>query len=202
MFRIGGIRLRPLERNDLALVHELENDEQGTFYARGMPLNFKTMDEVVQEYEEDIKKNIRRRFVVEPEDGKSMGIASVYDNPGTIKRAGIGLFLKKEYWNSGIGKIATLGLLEMLFIFSNYERVEAWSAEYNKRAHKVLMANGLVLEGKLRKAIYVSGRYYDWYIFGELREEYMEKREGLLKGILNKNYEEYLRSIQFFDPHF
>lgn len=201
MFRIGGIRLRPLERNDLALVHELENDEQGTFYARGMPLNFKTMDEVVQEYEEDLKKNIRRRFVVESEDGKSMGIASVYDNPGTIKRAGIGLFLNKEYWNSGIGKIATLGLLEMLFIFSNYERVEAWSAEYNKRAHKVLMDNGLVLEGKLRKAIYVSGRYYDWYIFGELREEYMEKREGLLKGILDKNYEEYLRSIQFFDPH-
>lgn len=200
MFRIGGIRLRPLERNDLALVHELENDEQGTFYARGMPLNFKTMDEVVQEYEEDLKKNIRRRFVVESEDGKSMGIASVYDNPGTMKRAGIGLFLKKEYWNSGIGKIATLGLLEMLFLFSNYERVEAWSAEYNKRAHKVLMNNGLVLEGRLRKAIYVSGRYYDWYIFGELREEYMEKREGLLKSILDKNYEEYLRSIHFFDP--
>lgn len=200
MFRIGGIRLRPLERNDLALVHELENDEQGTFYARGMPLNFKTMDEVVQEYEEDLKKNIRRRFVVESEDEKSMGIASVYDNPGTMKRAGIGLFLKKEYWNSGIGKIATLGLLEMLFLFSNYERVEAWSAEYNKRAHKVLMNNGLVLEGRLRKAIYVSGRYYDWYIFGELREEYMEKREGLLKSILDKNYEEYLRSIHFFDP--
>lgn len=200
MFSIGNIRLRPLERNDLSLVHELENDEHGTFYARGLPLNFKTMDEIILEYEEDLKKGLRKRFVVETKDGKSTGIASIYENPGPMKRAGIGLFLKKEYWNSGIGKIATLALLEMLFYFSNYDRVEAWSAEYNKRAHRVLIDNGMALEGKLRKALFVTGKYYDWYIFGELKNEYFEKREEILKRILNKYYEEYLGNISSFSP--
>jgi len=200
MFSIGNIKLRPLERTDLTLVHELENDELGTFYARGLPLNFKNMDEIIQEYEEDLKKNLRRRFVVESTDGKQIGIASIYENPGLMKRAGIGLFLKKEYWNSGIGKIATLALMEMLFYFSNYERVEAWSAEYNIRAHKVLMDNGMVLEGKLRKSLFISGRYYDWYIFGELKDEYLSKREAIIKKILNKNYEEYLKNLSFFNP--
>jgi len=158
------------------------------------------MDEIIQEYEEDLKKNLRRRFVVESTDGKQIGIASIYENPGLMKRAGIGLFLKKEYWNSGIGKIATLALMEMLFYFSNYERVEAWSAEYNIRAHKVLMDNGMVLEGKLRKSLFISGRYYDWYIFGELKDEYLSKREAIIKKILNKNYEEYLKNLSFFNP--
>ncbi|MGC8663371.1 MAG: GNAT family N-acetyltransferase [Thermoplasmata archaeon] len=200
MFRIANLRLRPLERNDLTLVHELENDEQGTLYARGLPLNFKTMDEVIQEYEEDMKKNLRRRFTVETADGKAIGVASIYENPGPMKRAGIGLFLKREYWNSGIGKIVTLALMEMLFYFSNYERVEAWSAEFNKRAHKVLMDNGMVLEGKIRKSLFVSGKYYDWYIFGELKNEYLENREKILKKILDKYYDDYIVNISSLAP--
>lgn len=202
MFRIGGLLLRPLERADLQLVQELEGDEYGTFYSRGQPINFKTMDEIIQEYEEDIKKSLRKRLVVENSDRIVLGFASIYENPGAMKRAGIGLFLKKDYWNSGAGKVVTLGLLEILFYFLNYERVEAWSAEYNKRAHKVLMDNGMLLEGKVRKALYVMGKYYDWYIFGELKDEYMSKRENILKNVLDKRYDEYIKYISFFRPEF
>jgi len=79
-------------------------------------------------------------------------------------------------------------------------RDRAWSAEYNIRAHKVLIDNGMVLEGKLRKSLFISGRYYDWYIFGELKDEYLSKREAIIKKILNKNYEEYLKNLSFFNP--
>ncbi len=200
MYEAGKIRLRPLERSDLSLVHELENDQYVTFYSRGIVINFKNMDEIIKEYEEDLKGN-RKRFVVEEIDNrKSVGIASIYDNPGPIKRAGIGLYTKKEYWNSGFGKVATFILLEMLFYFLDYERVEAWSAEYNKRAHKVLMDNGLILEGKVRRGLKVAGKYYDWYLFGILREEYFEKRIDIINKILGEYAKDYLEKLKLFSP--
>lgn len=197
MFSIGEITLRPLERGDLSLVHQLENDFLGTYFSRGMPINFRSMDEVINEYEEDIKKGQRRRLVV-IYNGNEVGIASIYENPGPMKRAGIGLYLKRDYWNSGLGKLATLALLEILFYFQGYERVEAWSASYNKRAHKTLEANGFILEGRLRKSLLVAGNYYDWYIFGILREEYMEKRDEILRRILNEKYNEYIKNMSIF----
>ncbi|MBD6956000.1 MAG: GNAT family N-acetyltransferase [Thermoplasmatales archaeon] len=197
MFRIADIKFKPLEREDLKLVHELENDFLGTYFSRGMPLTFKSMDEVVNEYEEDIKKGQRRRMVVLYKDDRA-GIASIYENPGPMKRAGIGLYLKRDYWNSGIGKVATLGLLEMLFYFLSYERVEAWSASYNRRAHRTLEENGFILEGKLRKSLMFAGVYYDWYIFGLIRDEYMEKRDEILRKILKERYEEYINSMSIF----
>ncbi len=196
MFKIGPVTLRPLEREDLSLVHELENDFLGTYYSRGMPINFRSMEEVVNEFEEDIKKGQRRRLVVVYNE-KNAGIASIYENPGPMKRAGIGLYLKREYWNSGLGKISTLGLLEILFYFLGYERVEAWSASYNKRAHKTLEENGLLLEGKLRNSVMVAGKYYDWYIFGILRQEYMERREERLRKILGDYFEDYVKNVSF-----
>lgn len=197
MFTIGGITLRPLEKSDLSLVHELENDFLVTYFSRGMPVNFRSMDEVLNEYEEDLRKGQRRRMVV-IYNGKEAGIASIYENPGPLRRAGIGLYLKREFWNSGIGKVATLALLEILFYFLGYERVEAWSASYNRRAHRTLEANGLVLEGKLRKSLIVAGVYHDWYIYGILKEEYMEKRDEILRKILKDKYEDYIENLSIF----
>ncbi len=200
MYEAGKIRLRPLERSDLQLVHELENDQFGTFYSRGIVINFKNMDEVIKEYEEDLKGHRKRFIVEEVENKRSVGIASIYDNPGPLKRAGIGLYTKKEYWNSGFGKVATFILLEILFYFLDYEKVEAWSAEYNKRAHKVLMENGLIVEGRIRRGLKVAGKYYDWLIFGILKEEYFEKRNEIIKKVLRDSGNEYLEKLKTFNP--
>lgn len=196
MFRMGEILLRPLERDDLKLVHELENDFLGTYYSRGMPINFKSMDEVIKEFEEDLQRGQRRRLIVVYKE-KNVGISSIYENPGPLKRAGIGLYLKREYWNSGIGKISTLAMLEILFYFLGYERVEAWSASYNERAHKTLIDNGFQLEGRLRKSLLIANSYYDWFIFGILREEYMERRDEILRKILKDKYDDYVKNVSF-----
>jgi RimJ/RimL family protein N-acetyltransferase len=45
------------------------------------------------------------------------------------------------------------------------ERCEAWSVEYNHRAHKAVEACGFKRGGVVRRAAFVNGRKWDGYHF-------------------------------------
>jgi len=81
----------------------------------------------------------------------------------------------------------------MSFIQLNVERCEAWSVEYNRRAHRVLESCGFKRGGTLRQNIYVNGRKWDGYHFDILRDEYLALRMKLLKKALVGKVGEYLK---------
>lgn len=194
MFEIGRIRFRPFSREDLSLMEKWENSAQVTLYARCDPLVFKNFEDIERDYEELQKDEDKHRFVIEMiEDEKTIGIATYEDHSNSVRNANVGTYVgNQEYWNKGIGKEITLGLCEILFFHKNYDRLSAWSSAINKRAHKVLEKLGFKMMGKSRKSGYLFGKRIDWYMFDLLREEYMEKRENHLEGIL-EDKEVYLR---------
>jgi hypothetical protein len=71
------------------------------------------------------------------------------------------------------------------------ERCEAWSVEYNHRAHKALEACGFKKGGVMRQAAFVNGRKWDGFHFDILRDEYLKIRTDLLKQTLRDKTEEY-----------
>ncbi len=197
MFEIGNLIFRKVEREDLKLLHEWENDFELMLYSRGKPQNMKSYDEVVKEYEENMKDDKKMHFVVEMNGKGKIGTASIRIKDWSIvKSADIGTYLSKEYWNKGLGKIITIGLLELSFYFYNMERGEACSIEYNKRAHKVLEDCGFKRCAILRKTAYVMGKKWDWYCFDILREEYEEIRENLIRKYLSENASDYLKKLK------
>jgi len=196
MFEFGNVRFRPIEREDLKLLHEWENDFETIMYSRNRPMNFVSMAQLEKQYEEWMKDERETRFIIELADSKeAIGIARIerYDWAG-VKTADVGTYIgKKELWGKGLGKQITVALLEMCFNQLNMERCEASSVEYNPRAHKALEACGFKKVGVARQSAFVNGRKWDRFHFDILREEYLKMQMELLKRTLGDGLEKYLK---------
>lgn len=196
MFEFGNIWLRPTEREDLKLLHEWENDFELIMYSRSKPINFVNMAQLERQYEEWVKDEKELHFIVELADSKEViGIARMrLGEWGNVKSADVGTYIgKKNLQGKGLGRQITVALLEMAFNQLNIERCEAWSVEYNNRAHKALESCGFKKVGIVRDAAFVNGRKWDGFHFDILRDEYLLLRKDLLKQTLGDKLEEYLK---------
>ena len=196
MFEFGKLRFRPIEREDLKLLHEWENDFELIMYSRSKPMNFVNMTQLEKQYEEWAKDEKQLHFIVELINSKeAIGIARIQRQEwGNVRTADIGTYIgKKELWGKGLGRQITVALLEMSFNQLNVERCEAWSVEYNHRAHKALEACGFKKGGIVRHAAFVNGRKWDGLHYDILRDEYLNIRMDQLEQTLGNKLEEYLK---------
>ena len=199
IFEFADLRFRPVEKDDLKLLHVLENDFELMMYSRSKPLNVVSMAQLEERYEEWMKKEKDLYFIVENVESKEpIGFATIRTEVwGNVLGADLGTYIgKKELWEKGFGKKITLALLEMSFIHLNMDRCEAWSVEYNTRAHRVLEFCGFKKGGVVRNTVYVAGRKWGSFHFDVLRDEYMNIRMGLLKKILGEKIDIYLEKTQ------
>lgn len=196
MFEFGKLRFRPIEKEDLGTLHEWENDFELIMYSRSYPMSFVNVAQLEKQYEEWVKDEKHLRFIVELVDSQEpIGIARLHQQEWSgVKTADVGTYIgKKELWGKSLGRQITVALLEMAFNQLNMERCEAWSVEYNHRAHKALEACGFKKGGVLRKTVFVNGRKWDSLYFDILREEYLKIRMNLLKQTLGDKLEEYVQ---------
>lgn len=196
MFELGAIRLRPMEKEDLKLLHEWENDFELIMYSRSKPISFVSMAQLEKQYEEWMKDEKELHFIVELAGSKeAIGTARLRrEDWGNVRTANVGTYIgKKQYWNKGLGKQITVALLEIAFHQLNMERCEAWSVEYNHRAHRSLEACGFKKGMVVRHAAFVNGRKWNGCHFDILRDEYLNIRMDLLKQTLGDRVDEYLQ---------
>jgi diamine N-acetyltransferase len=196
VFEFGAVRFRPVEPEDLKLLHVWENDFWVIMFSRGRPLNFVNVPQLEKLYEEWVKDEKHLHFIIElVESGEAVGTARLHLHDwGRVRSCDIGAYIgKKDLWGKGLGKQVYLGLLEMAFRQLNVDRCEASSVEYNRRSHKALEAVGFKRTGVFRQCVFVNGRKWDDYAFDLLREEYLEQRMALLKRILGDKIEEYVK---------
>jgi len=199
IFEFADLRFRPVEKDDLKLLHVWENDFELMMYSRSKPLNVVSMVQLEERYEEWMKKEKDLYFIVENVESKEpIGFAAIRTEVwGNVLGADLGTYIgKKELWEKGFGKKITVALLEMSFIHLNMERCQAWSVEYNTRAHRVLEFCGFKKGGVMRNTVYVAGRKWSSFHFDVLREEYMNMRMGLLKKMLGQKTDIYLEKTQ------
>lgn len=195
MFEFGNLRFRPLEKDDLGLLHVWENDFELMMYSRSKPLNIVSMAQLEKQYEERMKEKNNLYFIMENmESNEPIGFAAIRrEEWGNVQAADLGTYIgKKELWEKGFGKKITVALLEMAFVHLNIERCEAWSVEYNTRAHRVLEFCGFKKGGVIRNTVYVAGKKWSSFHFDMLREEYMNIRMNLLKKMLGEKVKAYL----------
>jgi len=198
LFEFAELRFRPLEKEDLKLLHTWENDFELMMYSRSQPLNTVSMDQLEERYVEWMKNDKITHFIVENTESKQpIGFASIRREIwGNVPAADIGTYIgKKEFWEKGIGKKITVALLEMSFIHLGLEHCQAWSVEYNTRAHRALEACGFKKGGVLRNTVFVAGRKWGSFHFDILREEYMDMRMNLLKKTLGDSVQDYLKKM-------
>jgi RimJ/RimL family protein N-acetyltransferase len=199
LFEFAGLRFRPMEKEDLKLLHVWENDFELMMYSRSQPLNVVTMAQLEERYVEWMKNEKNIQFIVENMDtNEPIGIATIRrETWGNIPGADVGTYIgKKELWEKGFGKRITIALLEMSFIHLGLEHCQAWSVEYNARAHKALESCGFKKGGVMRNTVYVAGKKWGSFHFDILREEYMDLRMSLLKKVLGDRVDNYLEKTR------
>ena len=195
MFEFAGLRFRPLEKEDLKLLHVWENDSELMMYNRQEPLNMVTMAQLEERFAEWTKNEKDLLFIVENMgSNEPIGFASIRREVwGNVPGADVGTYIgKKELWEKGFGKKITVALLEMSFMHLGLEHCQAWSVEYNARAHRALESCGFKKGGVVRNTVYVAGRKWGSFHFDILQEEYMNIRMNLLKNVLRDEVDGYL----------
>jgi len=199
MFEFAGLRFRPLEKEDLKLMHVWENDSELMMYSRSQPLNMVSMAQLEERYAEWIKNEKNLYFIVENmEANEPFGFASIRREIwGNVAGADVGTYIgKKELWEKGLGRKITVALLEMSFMHLGLDHCQAWSVEYNTRAHRALESCGFKKGGVVRNTVYVAGKIWGSFHFDILREEYLGIRRGLLKKVLGDGVEDYLKRTE------
>ena len=88
------------------------------------------------------------------------------------RRVEIGYWLGREYEGRGIMTDACRAVLTHLFRELELHRIEIRCAAANLRSAAIAKRLGFTLDGTLREAQFVGGRYHDLLVFGMLRQDW------------------------------
>ena len=171
------IRLRALEKSDLAKVWEWVNDEEVMWFWAA-PRNTQSLAEVEQWFArlQEVAGYSSKQFIIENEEGKTIG-RIFYEHLDTRhQRTEVGMQIgEKEYWGRGYGTDAVIAFLDYLFNELGLHRVYLRVQSYNTRALKCYEKCGFIQEGVLRHHCFTRGKYYDELLMGILRDEFNQR---------------------------
>ena len=88
------------------------------------------------------------------------------------RKSELSLALSPAYYRKGYGSMALNLLIRFAFDTMNFHRLEAEIVEENTASLTLFRKAGFIMEGRLREAKYINGKYQDILRYGLLREEY------------------------------
>ena len=175
----SAIRLRPLERGDLYFVHRLDNNANVMRYWFEEP--YETFDELTHLYDEHIRDQRERRFVIEygsDEGGKRNNIAGLVE-PVEIdhihRRAEYQIIVAPDHQGKGIATRATELALEYGFSVLNLYKIYLIVDVENAGARHVYEKIGFQAEGTLRHEFFINGQYRDVTRMCLFQHEYLQR---------------------------
>ena len=174
------VRLRALEKSDLAKVWEWLNDEEVMWFW-AVPSNAQSLAEIEQWFArlQEVVDYSSKQFIIENEEGTPIG-RIFYEHLDTKhQRTEIGMQIgEKEYWGKGYGTDTMITFLNYLFNELGLHRVYLRVQCYNTRGIKCYEKCGFTHEGVLRHHSFTRGEYHDDLVMGFLRDEFNQRYKG------------------------
>jgi RimJ/RimL family protein N-acetyltransferase len=172
-FMIAGehVILRAFEREDAERCYRWMNDPNivRTLKSR-YPIAFQGEIEWIERAM--LSSSTERHFAIERRDDRShIGNASIHDIDWVSRAGWFGLFIgEPAAWNHGFGTDAIRALVRFAFEEMNLRKLRIHVFDYNEKAKHVLLAQGFVEEGKLRRDFYREGVFHDIVILSTFRD--------------------------------
>lgn len=172
MLRGEKVTLRPVERDDLKALHDLERNVELVMYGGSAwyPVPLAAYE---KDFDEHVKDEDKSDFVIEV-DGKIIGDIGLHrekNRRAGVASLGVGIN-DPEYVGKGYGRDAINVLLDWAFRIQNYRRIALETMAVNERAIRAYRACGFVEEGRMRQHEYWNGQYVDVVLMGILRDEW------------------------------
>jgi RimJ/RimL family protein N-acetyltransferase len=169
-----ALRLRELERPDLAAVNRWRNDPE---VIRFLGANFIFISPEIDQRWYDSYLTARDRTVrlamEDSESNRVIGCVYLTDIHRVNRSAEFAILIgEKEYWGRGHGTEASRRVLAHAFDDLNLHRIYLSVLADNLRAIRLYEKLGFRQEGRQREAIYKEGAYRDVVLMAVLEQEY------------------------------
>jgi len=162
------VNLRVLERDDLPLFAEWNNDPE--FGGEFEPLEQNSLSDIEKWYDGE---RDGEWFILETKDGKPVG-QIMYSPEGPHYK--IGYIIHQSERGKGYCTEAVKILVDYLFMAKNTVRIQAQTNPRNIPSKRVLEKAGFTKEGVIRKATFIRGAWRDGVLYSILREEWKEPK--------------------------
>lgn len=167
------VNLRAMERDDLSLLTEYENDSEFWGELAVYPLLQKSKADQEKEY--DRRPPEENWFYIEKKDGTKVGGAFHFLEGRCLE---IGYALVRSERRKGYGAEAAQIMVDYLFLSKDIVRIQAHTDVRNMVSQRVLEKIGFKKEGIIRKYVFVRGEWRDAVLYSILREDW--KRPEIL----------------------
>ena len=168
------VKLRPLEREDLRFVHQLDNNASVMRYWFEEP--YEAFVELSDLYDKHIHDQSERRFVIEC-DGEKAGLVELVEINHVHRRAEFQIIIAPEHQGKGYATAATRLAMDYAFTVLNLYKLYLIVDCANERAVKVYAKLGFTEEGRLREEFFVDGEYRDVLRMAIFQPEYLRRRK-------------------------
>jgi len=165
-----SLRLRPLEREDLRFVHELDNNESVMHYWFEEP--YEAFVELSDLYEKHIHDQTERRFVVVKGE-ESVGLVELVEINHIHRRAEFQIIISPKHQGKGYASIAVSLAMDYAFKILNLHKLSLVVDCENHRALAVYTKLGFKKEGLLRHEYFADGKYRDVFRMALLQDEHI-----------------------------
>jgi len=162
------VNLRIMEREDLAVLREWDNNSE--FMGEYEPLRQETKTELEKTYD-----NLKdaQWFFVQKKDGTRIGYVAHFLAAGETE---LGYFIVPNERGKGYVSETIEIIVDYIFLSRDVVRIQAKADPENVASWKALEKAGFQREGVLRKTFYCRGKWRDDCIYSILREEWKEPR--------------------------
>jgi RimJ/RimL family protein N-acetyltransferase len=173
------IRLRAIERGDLAQFTEWLNDPE---VRRGLMVNLPFSLAEEEAWFENMLKSPQAEHplgieIITDDGWELIGNCGLFGIDWRVRQAEFGIFIgAKQYWNQGYGTEAFKLMIEHGFNNLNLNRISLCAYENNPRAIRSYEKAGLTIEGRKRQAHYDEGQFFDMILMSILRSEWEENK--------------------------
>ena len=166
---LKNFKIRPLEREDLRFVHELDNNETVIHYWFEEP--YEAFVELCQLYDKHIQNQNERRFIVE-HNGEMVGLVEIVEIDYIHRRAEFQIIIAPNHQRKGYATEATKLAMNYAFNVLNLYKLYLIVDCKNEPALKIYKKLGFKEEGILKKEFFVNGEYRDVYRMAIFQTEY------------------------------
>lgn len=167
------LKIRPLEREDLRFVHDLDNNESVMHYWFEEP--YEAFVELCDLYDKHIHDQSERRFIIEHE-GSRVGLVELVEINHIHRRAEFQIIIAPEHQRKGFASEATLLAIEYAFFVLNLYKLFLVVDCDNQPALAVYRKLGFRDEGILRHEFFVNGEYRDAVRMAIFQPEFLASR--------------------------
>jgi RimJ/RimL family protein N-acetyltransferase len=162
-----NVNLRIMEKEDLSIVKEWDNDV-------GIMGEY---EPIVQETKADLERQYDKLtegqwFFVEKKDGTKIGFIAHFLTQGKLTAIGYALLPSER--GKGYGSEAVKIIVDYLFLSKNIVRIQAETHPENKASQRILEKAGFKKEGTIRRSFFSRGVWRDTAMLSVLREEWKE----------------------------